>query len=75
MTRSGSVISKSLSLHSDLGYNRGMQHKGQKDTRTGRVGADWPMCGVEGSECTGVQVGSFGLCWAQISGDSTAIGL
>ena len=44
-----------------------MQRESRKGRQTGRVDVDWLTCDSEGSECTGVQVGSHGRCWAHLS--------
>jgi len=43
-----------------------MQSEAREGRRTGRVAVDWPTCGREGSDCTGVQVEPFGHCWAHL---------
>jgi uncharacterized protein YjbI with pentapeptide repeats len=45
-----------------------MQRKARKGRQTGSEPVDWLTCGAgDTSECTGVQVGSYGRCWAHLS--------
>ncbi len=46
---------------------RRMQRDAGKGRGPGRVPVDWRTCDAEGSGCTGVQVGSYGRCWAHLS--------
>ena len=44
-----------------------MQREARKDRQTRRIAVGWPTCDAEGSDCTGVQVGSYSRCWAHLS--------
>jgi hypothetical protein len=44
-----------------------MQCEARKGRQTRRIAVDWPTCDAEGSGCAGVQVGSYGRCWAHLS--------
>ena len=47
-----------------------MQREADSDEQTERVAVDWRTCGAGApSGCTGVQVASFGRCWAHLSPD------
>ena len=45
-----------------------MQREARKGRQAGRVAVDWLTCGAgDTSGCTGVQIESFGRCWAHLS--------
>jgi uncharacterized protein YjbI with pentapeptide repeats len=46
-----------------------MQREARRGRQAGRVVVNWPTCGAEAPGCTGVQLASFGRCWAHLSPD------
>jgi hypothetical protein len=54
----------------DFDYNRSMQRRGRRGQQAGHVAIDWPTCVAgDSSGCTGVQLGSYGRCWAHLSAE------
>jgi uncharacterized protein YjbI with pentapeptide repeats len=44
-----------------------MQREARKGRQARRAIVDWQTCDAEGQDCSGVQVGSYGRCWAHLS--------